>query len=84
MSAGSMSHGHATALPHRNGTRRGARLIRMRRGHTEIRYVAAHLAGGRAGFLTCASTLLEGDVARIVDGPPGRMLVSPTVDHWVS
>lgn len=35
------------------------------------------------GFVACSSKLLEGDVVRVADGRPGRMLVTMTVDHWV-
>jgi hypothetical protein len=35
------------------------------------------------GFVACSKTLLEGDVVGVVDGRPGRMLVTLEVDHWV-
>jgi hypothetical protein len=35
------------------------------------------------GFVACSKTLLEGDVVNVVDGRPGRMLVTMRVAHWV-
>jgi len=35
------------------------------------------------GFVACSTKLLEGDVVRVVDGRPDRMLVTLSVDHWV-
>jgi hypothetical protein len=35
------------------------------------------------GLVACSTVVLEGDVLRVVDGRPGRMLATLTVDHWV-
>jgi hypothetical protein len=35
------------------------------------------------GLVACSDVVLEGDVLRVIDGRPGRMLATLTVDHWV-
>jgi hypothetical protein len=35
------------------------------------------------GLVACSTKVLEGDVVRVVDGRPGRMLATVAVDHWV-
>ncbi len=35
------------------------------------------------GLVACSTKVLEGDVVRVVDGRPGRMVATVTVDHWV-
>ena len=35
------------------------------------------------GLVACSSSVLEGNVVRVVDGRPGRMLATVAVDHWV-
>jgi hypothetical protein len=46
-------------------------------------HAAANFDPSIPGFVACSTRLLEGDVVRVVDGRPGRMLVTMSVDHWV-
>jgi hypothetical protein len=46
-------------------------------------HAAANFDLSLPGYVACSSRILEGDVLQVIDGRPGRMLVTMRVDHWV-